>query len=100
MRATWGGPRARGRSATPGSAIATNRRAVVLHARAHVTGLRPIARSVFTYGRADVYLLVRHPSRAVAHPQPAVALGLLVLVGAALALPMPIRAGGLALGVV
>jgi len=53
-----------------GYTILTDPRAAVLHARDHVTRLGQIRRSLFMYGRADVYLLLRHPGRSVLPPVP------------------------------
>ncbi|MCI4066811.1 glycosyltransferase [Micromonospora sp. R77] len=63
--------------------IATNPTAVVYHRRAHIRGLRAIARSLFHYGAADAALVDLHPHRARAH-QPTQLAGA-VLLGAAFA---------------
>jgi GT2 family glycosyltransferase len=69
-----------------GCAIATNPDARVLHARDHVTKLRQIARSLFLYGRADIYVLLRHPARSAPRAFPAANLSLVLTGAAALAL--------------
>jgi hypothetical protein len=54
----------------------------VAHARSHIRTLGPILRSLFTYGRADVWLQHKHPDRVVwfyNHPA-AVCLALLLSV--------------------
>ena len=65
-----------------GYVVATNPGARVLHARDHVTRLGQIARSLFMYGRADIYLLLRHPARSDLQPFPTMGVSL-VLGGAA-----------------
>jgi GT2 family glycosyltransferase len=87
-----------------GYVISTNPDARVLHTRDHVTKLRQIARSLFTYGRADVYLLLRHPRRSGLRPFPAAALSLVLTGAAGLALVVSgtgaLRIVGLGLGLV
>jgi GT2 family glycosyltransferase len=77
--------------------IVSNPRAVVWHARDHIRDLRPIMRSLFRFGRADVYLLRRYPERGVSRPGPGlvVAGGLLVAGSQLPVLPIPVRVAGL-----
>ncbi|MEH0542262.1 glycosyltransferase [Streptomyces sp. B21-105] len=50
-----------------GYEIATNPMAEVSHRRAHIGGLRPIARSLFHYGAADAALVDLHNQRTQLH---------------------------------
>jgi GT2 family glycosyltransferase len=85
-----------------GYTIVTNPRARVLHARDHITRLGQIRRSLFAYGRADVYLLLRHPSRSALPPMVRRRLGQVVAAAAALSLivfaPAVPRVAGVVLG--
>jgi GT2 family glycosyltransferase len=85
-----------------GYTIVTNPGARVLHARDHVTRLGQIRRSLFSYGRADIYLLLRHPGRGVLRPLPARRLVLVAAAAAAVSLvalaPGALRVAGLVLG--
>lgn len=55
------------RARRAGYRIVTAPEAWVEHARDHVRALPAIARSLFVYGRADVYLMLAHPERKENH---------------------------------
>lgn len=79
-----------------GHRIVSNPRAVVWHGRDHVRSLRPILRSVFTYGRAETYLLLRHPARGRWRPVPGIVAGGVLVVAASQlpVLPAAVRIAG------
>ena len=58
------------RACENGYRIISNPKAVVFHTRENITQFRQIARKVFRYGRADIYLCLRHPKRVVWHFNP------------------------------
>jgi GT2 family glycosyltransferase len=53
-----------------GYSIVTEPTAVAYHRREQIKSLWAIWRSLFLYGRADVWLLKKHPSRSHLHPNP------------------------------
>jgi len=79
-----------------GYVVATNPSAHVDHSRDHIGGLRPIMRSLFTYGRADVYLLLRHPERGSLHLLPGLlpAFVCVVIASQMPLFPTQVRVGG------
>jgi GT2 family glycosyltransferase len=66
------------RTCEKGYRIISNRQAVVLHTRENITRFRQIARKVFRYGRADIYLCLRHPKRTAGHLNPLTVLSLTI----------------------
>lgn len=71
-----------------GAVIVTNPDAAVRHTRENITRLRQVARSLFTYGRADVWLCDRHPDRVIRYRN---GVGEVVLVAMAGLLLAPVR---------
>jgi hypothetical protein len=60
-------------------------RATVLHRRDSIARMHHVLCKLFTYGQADVFLMMRHPHRRTGHPNP-FAVGLIAALGVSPAL--------------